>query len=270
MSKVQEKIREIEEQKLGTSGRSVLLVEGTDDELFFSNVLTKKYPDKKDHWLIAAAGNKTQVLEILQERQKWLGIVDKDEWSQELIKQKQQDIENLWILPRFCIENYLIIPAELWSAFPKKQQKKIPGGQQELEQKLIEDLPKWVAHGVLWSVINPLWEGLRARGFKEDLLSPDIVQNEQAIKEKLREWHDFLEPKKLWGQFSLQLDEAKGFTTEQQLKHWVHGKKFYENVIHPVFNELLGQQSASERKKAIIRTCPVPDDLTGLWEKMGL
>ena len=46
--------------------------------------------------------------------------------------------------------------------------------------------------------------------------------------------------------------------------------KFYEQVIQPLLNQLLGQKTANARMKAIISTSPVPDDLHGLWEKMGL
>jgi len=269
MSKIQQKIKTIEEEKVGASSKRVLLVEGIDDVHAITSFLNKTYPKWEKHWVVSEAGNKGMVLQMLSERPNWLGVVDRDEWIQKVIEEKQRQFQNLWVLPRFCIENYLIVPNELWAAFPTNQQEKIAGGMTVLETKLLNNLGQWVAHGVLWSVINPLWEGLRSKGFKEALLAPDVALNEEKIKATLQEWHDYLEPEKLWNIFQTRHVEVKKLSTEEQLKQWVHGKKFYAHVVNPALNSVLGTKSADDRKKAIFRTSPVPDDLNELWEKMG-
>jgi len=269
MSKVQQKIREIEEEKIGASDKRVLLVEGVDDVHAMTSFL-KEYSEWKRRWVVCEAGKKGMVLDMLAKRSNWLGVVDRDEWTQGIIVEKQQQLQNLYVLPRFCIESYLVVPDELWSAFPANQQGKIAGGKDELETKLLKSLDQWVAHGVLWSVINPLWAGLRAKGFKEALLAPDVALNEEKIKETLQQWHDYLEPETLWISYQNRLNDVQKLPTVEQLTCWVHGKQFYARVVNPELNDLLGTKSADDRKKAIFRTCPVPDDLGDLWEKMGL
>jgi len=270
MNKIQQKIKSIEEEKIGASNKRVLFVEGVDDVHAFTSFLNKRYPDWEKLWVLSAAGKKSMVLDILAERPNWLGIVDRDEWTQDIITKKEQQFSNLWVLPRFCIENYLIVPEELWAALPSNQQAKVGGGLAELESKLFANLEQWVAHGVLWSVINPLWEGLRSKGFKEALLAPDVALNEEKIITTLQAWHDYLEPKRLWNVFQKRHVDVKKLSPEEQLKQWVHGKQFYKGVVNPALNDLLGTKSADDRKKAIFRTSPVPDDLGGLWVKMGM
>ena len=48
------------------------------------------------------------------------------------------------------------------------------------------------------------------------------------------------------------------------------GIVFYERVVNPLLNDLLGQKSANHRQQAIFSTLPVPVDLDPLWQKMGL
>jgi hypothetical protein len=267
---VSAKIREIEEQKIGVSGRQVLLVEGGDDVLAFKQLLTKAALGWEKDWVVESAGGKKQVLEILAQKLDWIGVVDRDEWSDGVITNKLQELSNLWVLPRFCIENYLIVPEELWRAFPPTQQQKVSGEYSTLESALLENIEQWVAHGVLWSVINPLWEGLRTKGFKEELLDLEVALDQQRIEEKLKEWHQYLDPDQLLQQFNDRLEEVRQLTVEAHLKQWIHGKKFYERIVHPNLNRLLGQKAKTDRKRAIWRTMEVPADLSPLWKKMGV
>ena len=270
MSKTDERIQAIREQLIGNTQKRALIVEGTDDINAFESFLTKVHPDWARHWVVALAGKKTEVLAIVKKEAKWIGVVDRDEWSQQKIDDIQGEINNLWVLPRYCIENYLIVPEELWLALPVKQQAKITGGVEALNQIIKADLLRWRCHGVLWAVINPLWEGLRIIGFKEALLDPDIATNDEEIKQKLVEWHSFLEPEQIWQQYQQALTAVAGQSENEQFKYCFHGKLFYERVVNPLLNDLLGQKSANHRQQAIFSTLPVPDDLTPLWQKMGL
>ena len=185
------RIREIEEQKIGVSGRQVLLVEGGDDVLAFKQLLTKAALGWEKDWVVESAGGKKQVLEILAQKLDWIGVVDRDEWSDGVITNKLQELSNLWVLPRFCIE-------------------------------------------------------------------------------KLKEWHQYLDPDQLLQQFNDRLEEVRQLTVEAHLKQWIHGKKFYERIVHPNLNRLLGQKAKTDRKRAIWRTMEVPADLSPLWKKMGV
>lgn len=127
MSKLENRIREIKEQQIGNSSKRVLLLEGTDDVQAFEVFLGKRHPNFGKYWVLAEAGKKQNVIDILVQEPDWLGLVDRDEWSDEKITEITQTTENLIFLPRYCIENYLVLPRELWNALPPKQQQKITG-----------------------------------------------------------------------------------------------------------------------------------------------
>lgn len=270
MSKIQGIIDNIERKNIGALSLRVLIVEGTDDVHAIESFLNKKFPNWTREWVVTAAGSKINVMQVLARKSDWLGVVDPDEWSEDIIEQKQNELKNLWVLPRYCLENYLILPNELWDAFPINQKNKVKGGLTDLDARITSNLDKWVCHGVLWSVVNPLREGLKVLGFKDALLDPDIAGNNDLIREKLEEWHNYLNPERLFSDYQEQLDKVQKLSINKQLRHWVHGKKFYPQVVNQLLNDLLGQKSSDDRKKAIFRTCQVPADLEPLWEKMGL
>ena len=115
MSKVQERIAQIRTQLVGESGARVLLVEGSDDVDAFRIFLDKKFPAWEQAWHLVEAGNKRMVQQIAAAEPQWLGLVDRDEWTEDEIQQRMQETTNLLVLPRFCMESYLIEPGELYS-----------------------------------------------------------------------------------------------------------------------------------------------------------
>jgi hypothetical protein len=123
---------------------------------------------------------------------------------------------------------------------------------------------------VLWSVINPLWSGLRALGFKEALLDVDKAQDDTVIQTILNEWHKFLEPQQIFEAFQTLHATVNTKEVSEQLHRWIHGKLFYQSVVHPALDQLLGQKTAEERRLKIFRTRTLPDDLAPLWAMLGL
>lgn len=271
MSKLDTLHATIKQQYVSTTGKRVLLVEGPDDVQAFRAWLGKIYPTWENGWVVVEAKKKSNVLELLLREPNWVGVVDRDEWTEQVITEKQRDILNLWVLPRFCLENYLCDPDELWAMLPSGQQQKIQGGVQVLRAVITEALPQWRLHGALWQVINPLWEGLRALGFKERLLNIQQADNEHAIRQTLNEWHAFLEPAPIWAAYQARLVEVAAWSESQQLQCGVHGKKFFPDVVHRALNQLLGEQAnANDRQNRLLQSAQLPDDLQPLWQKMGL
>jgi hypothetical protein len=123
---------------------------------------------------------------------------------------------------------------------------------------------------VLWSVINPLWEGLREMGFKGALLDPAIATNDDQIKNKLAEWHEYLEPGQIWQEYQQALAIATQKNADEQLMYCVHGKFFFAQIGTPVLNQHFIQASADKHQQEIFKTLPIPADLDPLWQKMGL
>lgn len=132
--------RKIREKEIGLQDKKVLIVEGVDDVSALTILFNRHHLNWEQHWVIAPVGSKSNVQAVLSEESNWLGIVDRDEWGSDLIDQKAIEQPNLMPLPRFCLENYLINPDELWPAIPEAQQQKIQNGQQGFVGEMLEDL----------------------------------------------------------------------------------------------------------------------------------
>jgi hypothetical protein len=256
---------------IGRTGKKVLLVEGEDDVSAYEALFNNKDFEWEDKWLITHANGKQKVIDILKASNEpaWLGLIDRDEWSEERITRETNALSNLLVLPRYCLENYLVCPDELWEALPRNQQATI-GELSKLQEEILKKKNKWIRHGVLWSIINPLWEGMRELGFKDTLLDLDNAQDNDKIKDTLNNWHDFLEPEDIFNNFEeclrcvMEKDEA------EQLKRWVHGKRFYREHVTQVLNQFFEQKDANTRKNDLLHNYPWPSDLDFVCEKMGL
>jgi hypothetical protein len=271
-SGAKKRLQKIRETEIGNTGKKVLLVEGEDDVNAYRTLLTRQFPRWEDKWIVTHANGKQKVIDILKASNEptWLGLIDHDEWKEERILQEQEALPNLLILPRFCLENYLICPDELWEALPANQQAKIPEGLSQLKTQILKDKNQWVRHGVLWSIINPLWDGIVELGFKDALLDFDNAQDDQKIKDTLKRWHDFFEPEKILVLFQERLSEVMAKNEAEQLKRWIHGKKFYREHVHQTLNQFLGQEDAEARKTKIFKSCPLPNDLDFVYQRMRL
>ncbi|QTA78421.1 DUF4435 [Desulfonema limicola] len=262
--------QEIIEEYIGTTGKRVFLVEGENDRNVFSEMAEKKFENEfEQNWIIAPAGGKNLVVGILSKEPDWLGLVDRDEWTEETIAQKQNELPNLNILPRFCLENYIIEPSDIWNALPEIQKNKISGGIEQLKSEILADHEKWLRHGVLRTLIQPLWDGLIARGFQNALLDFENAQDDGEIKEILKKWHSFLNPDDIFNKFQEKLEQVREASDFEQISLWIDGKTFFASHVHKVLNNLLGQTSEAERKKQIFKGL-LPDDLEFLWEKFNL
>ncbi|ECA1329205.1 DUF4435 domain-containing protein [Salmonella enterica subsp. enterica serovar Leatherhead] len=270
MASVKQIIRDIKEQKVAATGRRVLLVEGTDDVTAFQNFLSRKFPAWEQGWILAPAGSKKNVLEALTFEANWLGVVDRDAWTDEQIAEKRRNQTNLLVLPRFCIESYLIVPEELWRGFQPKHQQAINGGVQTFTQSVHDILPQWRNHAALWGVIHPLWEQLRAAGFNTAFHELTTAQDDAEVERYLRQWSQYLDPDALLSRIQTQKADIAARSPTTQLTQCFHGKMFFEQAIDPLLTQLLGQRAREQRQKDLFRTLPVPDDLTFIWTEMGL
>lgn len=252
----------------------VLLVEGEDDVTFFRSMLDKVAPAVwSTSWAVHAAGGKGNVLKILDAQPNWIGLVDRDEWDQARITAEQAvqgRAGRLHILPRFCVESYMVYGPELWAALPPLQQANIPGGQAALSQDLQTDLIDWVRHGALWHVVNPLQDGLRVAGFKDALLDRDNAQSDTRIKQALADWDRVLDPTIIWNDFQSKLTQVNAAPYEEQVTQCVHGKKYFTEHVQSVLNTYFLQRSADEWFQTLQLDMPAPADLGFLWTAMGL
>jgi hypothetical protein len=261
--------RRIQERLIGQTGKRSLLVEGREDAALFRILLSRKFgPRWENDWALTDCGNKRIVTDILAREAGWFGVVDRDEWTDAVLSKKRGELPNLFILPRFCLESYAVDPDELWAAIPPTRREQVPGGREALKREILGNIDRWFRHGVLWSEINPLWSGLRALGFKEKLLGFEVAQDDDQIRETLEEWHDHLDPDRIFQGFSEKLARVGDLSMEEKLHRWVHGKYFFQDHVHPVLNRFLGQTDSSKRLSEIFSSRALPDDLEPLWERI--
>ena len=270
MSKVTDRILKIKEQHIGTTGVRVLLVEGKDDVLAFRVFLDSKFQNWEKSWRLEPAGNKKQVLDFLQIESTWLGVVDCDEWTPSELAAHIAALPNLKVLPRFCMESYLIDPVELWSAFPQMQKDKIPGGLANLQHEIEISINDWIRQAALWHEIRPLWRKLRELGFPDIANSNPPVPSNAALQVHLPQWQAVLNPTNIIANVDLLEQSLLNMPKDQLYASWLYAKKFYPLVVNPTLNKLLGTKNESDRRKSILRTRSVPSDLDPLWKAMDL
>ena len=265
------KAHEAIKDQLGKTGVRALVVEGDDDRDFFEALLNRHSPGWESGWVIGSANGKGNVSKILTAESIWIGVVDCDEWTKNAATAAAAALGGrLHVLPRFCMESYLIHADELWASLPGAKQSKVAGGLTMFTQAIHSDIDQWVRHGALWHAVNPLWAGLRAKGFKEALLDLQAAQDDTGIQNKLQEWHDHLEPIQIFAEFRRLRATASVQPLANQLNDWVHGKRRYHEHVVPALNRLIEQQSAKEWFTDLLRTLNVPADLNPLWTAMGL
>jgi hypothetical protein len=270
MSKASERIQQIKTEQVGQTGKKVLLVEGTDDKDAYQIFLNKKFPGWEQTWTVAHMGNKKSVLSGLALEPDWVGLVDRDEWTAEEQVSYKSQYQNLQVLPRFCLESYLVNPAELWQAFPAKQQAKVAGGEEEFRSTLLESLSDWIRHAALWHGVRPLWRQLRAAGFPDDVTRFPPLTDDEELRKFFGKWHKLLDAENLLDRVHEIEAKLSQVDVDEVCQNWLHAKEFYTKVVHEVLNHLLGVKSVKERRLAIFRTRSVPSDLDGVWQAMEL
>lgn len=270
MSKAQEKVTKIRDEKIGATNKRVLLVEGSDDVSAFSQLLGHYFPRWQIGWELVEAGNKRQALDIALLEPDWLALVDRDEWSANEIAAYQTKHANLLILPRFCLESYLVDPAELWAALPPQQQAKIKTGAAGLSTAIFTNLADWRRHAALWHVINPLWAGLRALGFKDELLKTQAIPDDTQLVQTLQGWSDYIDVNRILAEVQTAISRINAQSQSEFLHQRLYAKAFYPQVVHPALDRLLQHTSEKERRIELFKTLPMPADLAFVWHRMGL
>lgn len=210
------------------------------------------------------------MLDVLKKEPQWIGVIDCDEWSADAVQEAGQQRENLYVLPRFCIESYLINPHEIWSALPQKQQQKIAGGEAELKAEIEVEISNWIRHAALWHVIHPLYANLRESNHRDLLLDPSNVPDQVELKSVLESWLRNIEPENIAESVAAQVAEFCQLPLQKIYSKYLYAKKFYPMVVHAVLNSLLGQKTEKDRVQALLRTLILPADLDPLWAKMGM
>lgn len=255
---------ELMERSASAPYKQVLVVEGPTDVEFLTIMLAKP-PFRRENpaarWILGAAGGKDQVLKFLSRQPKWHGLVDRDAWDEQEIACASSQCAGLHLLPRFCLENFVIEPRVVYGALPEGVRRSMRVSERAFCQRIYGQLSYAVRHGALWRAIQPLYDGLRARGFNGALLDYGAELSEQAVHATLASWHDYLDPARLLAEFRRQLAAGEALDREQQLAVWVHGKAFWKNAVAPTLEQLGDPLGAGARMRSLLRAMDPPEDL---------
>lgn len=271
MSKIEDKIKRFRTEQNCAAGRRILVVEGSDDVKAFQALLDRKNAGWARSWAVVDAGNKKQALEIAEREAEWLILVDRDEWSPDQLSVHQGKHQNICVLPRFCLESYLVDYNELWQALGAFQQEKIPNGKEGLAKQLQAKLSDWKSHAARWQVINPLWSSLRALGFKENILRTEDFPDQTELAATLAHWNRLIDDKKILADIEVAMQIINQQPEAVFLHHSLYAKSFFPQVVVRGLCKLLGQQrSEAELRKDFFTSIPLPGDLEPLWQRMGV
>lgn len=249
------------------NSKKAVLVEGEGDKVAYDFLFTKKYNNYDKYLLLQEAGGKDKVIKELEQSPDFIGIIDKDEWSEMAITEKKKKLPNLIVIPRYCMESYLIDPEEIWEALPPIRQKEV--NYDEFRNAILENLENWTKHAALWHAVLPLYHILKKSGFNEILLNhTDIIKNEKFIKEKLNEWHRILNPDEIYKQYLDLFSKINALSLQEKLHHWIHGKKFWEQHVAKKLIFFFGQKEITEYAKELWKYHEIPGDWEEIWPKI--
>lgn len=270
MSSFEDMFRGIERQVAATPGKSVLIVEGPSDTDFLTFMLDKlpyRLRNLHTQWVFGVAGGKSGVLRMLEKRPDWLGLIDRDAQSDDELRALQRQTPNLHLLPRYCIENYLVDPCiyDVLSKEPKYQKK--ARAIQAAKQQIIQQIPHAVRHASLWRAVQPLQDQLTELGFNGVLLKYRLP-DDQRVRETLESWSRLLDADTIYQAYQGFQRQAESISQEQALSTWIHGKLFWRNTVSPVLLDALGEEEQSRLERLLLRLMPLPADIDTLIRRI--
>jgi len=108
--------------KEDAENKKIIVVEGESDGEAFESIFKRKFKkigkNFENIYHLANVGGKGMVLKALKKEPDWIGIIDRDTWDDDTIARAKKKNPNLIVLERYSIENYMIIPHEVWMAIP--------------------------------------------------------------------------------------------------------------------------------------------------------
>jgi hypothetical protein len=96
-----------------------------------------------------------------------------------------------------------------------------------LEQPIYGALPDWVRHGALWRVLHRLYHDTHF----PDELERGPVATDNEILQVLTNWHQNLAPSRVMADYHAELQSAQQRSSDDQIRTYVHGKKFFRQVV---------------------------------------
>ncbi|HLP47001.1 MAG TPA: DUF4435 domain-containing protein, partial [Candidatus Kapabacteria bacterium] len=252
-------------QEIGSNSRKVvILVEGKDDKTAYELLFQNKYSNWEYLFSFHPVTGKDNVIKELENSPDFIGIIDKDEWWEEDIEKNKQKLSNLIVIPRYCMESYLVVPEEIWAALPGIQKEKIK--YDDFRDAILENIEAWTKYAALWHAIQPLYYKLKDSGFNQELLiQDDRILDEEFIRATLNKWHGILDPEKAFNNYRALLSQITALSHREKLQKWIHGKEFWEKHVSQKLVKFFGQKSQKEYLREIWELLEIPGDWADIW-----
>lgn len=270
MSSFDDRFRAFSSEVAATPGKRVLVVEGSTDIDFLTWMFDKpplKGMNLPARWVMGDAGGKTAVVRMLEKRPEWVGLVDRDAASQDEIDAAIKKTPNLFLLPRYCIENYLTDPRLLDQMLdmPRfaKQKKPLEYAKQQIKPHYSEA----IRHGSLWRAVQPLQDALQELGFNGALLKYSLP-GDAEVKQTLQSWSQLMDWQRIYAQYEQFQETASALPLDKALARWVHGKMLWRNVVGPQLSEALGGVNKDKLARRLFRMMDLPEDVHQLMQRL--
>lgn len=270
MSGFEDAYAAVRSELAATPSKRVLLVEGTGDVEFLTFLLDKeplRTLNAHAGWVFGAAGGKESVMRMLARERNWIGLVDRDAWSEQEIREAMAKTPNLRLLPRYCIENYLVEPAALEQMANQVQQAE---KRQRLLKQIEEMQRQWphaIRHASIWRAVQPLQNALQALGFNGALLRFKLPGDE-AVREVLHGWSELMDEERIFTAYQRYQAEGNAMPIDQAQRLWVHGKMFWRHVVAPALTEVLDEPNEGRLRRLVLRRMPLPQDMQEVLEQV--
>lgn len=253
-------LRKVQEAE-ATPGKQVVVVEGTGDIAFLTHVLDKPPFRQRNifaDFVLLDAGGKDAVLKILGARPHFKAIVDRDTWSDAECKKLQRKYPGLYILPRYCIENFIVCPDELEQALPNFK---------EEAAAIAAEVPNAIRHACLWRAARPMYNELMELGFNKALMAyppPD----EAEMRRLVTSWQNLLSVDSIQSAMDEAIEESAHCSSDELLRTFCHGKAFFKGVVASYVKDRFPGETTEGLKRKLYRRIPLAEDLKALLEEV--
>ncbi len=269
MSGYDEAYAQVRSELAATPNKRVLLVEGTGDVEFLTFLLDKpplRELNAHAGWVFGAAGGKDSVLRMLEREPTWVGLVDRDAWSEQEIQQILRRTPNLRLLPRYCIENYAVDPGAFGSLADQVPPERVPQWQGALTD-IDASWPHAIRHGSLWRAVQPLQDALQELGFNGTLLRFQLP-DDGKVWDILCSWSELMNAERVYEEYGRFYQQGCAMSAAKAQRLWVHGKMFWRHVVAPALGDVLGEANEARLRRQVMRRMPLPDDMRLLLEEL--
>jgi len=242
-------------QKEAAAQKTVLLVEGDDDRDIVEALLKRRRPAFHTRVRVIAAGGRDAVIRRMAPEDVFpeaYGLVDRDTWSDDEIRELQSKRPRLYVTEGWCLENAFFDSETITELKHEREPWVAAGALWWTLQRAREAAQEWQSH-VGWTYGKPL--------DKLDLTSEATLRAslEAAVPAEVRDGSSF-DPARVAERFAARRAEMQKLSEPEQWRLGVHGKRAFKDLLVPA----LGGTPESARW-SLAESLPTPAPLDEMF-----